>query len=31
MMEHENPTNIEELVLKMKEEFKIQKQENDKN
>ena len=30
MMEQENPTNIEELVLKMKEEFKIQKQENDK-
>ena len=30
MMEQENPTNIEEIVLKMKEQFPIQTQENDK-
>ena len=30
MMEQENPTNIEETLLKMKEEFQIQTQVNDK-
>ena len=29
IMEQENPANIEEIVLKMKEELNIQKQEND--